>query len=65
MTHGNRKLTALRLSLSALFALAGLYVFCLIMGLDVDATVFTAFATAVGVITGSFNWANGKEHERG
>lgn len=65
MTNGTRKLTALRTSLSALFGLAGLYVLCLILKLPVDATAFTAFATAVGAITGTFNWANGQEHRGG
>lgn len=62
MQPGQRKIAALRISLSVLMGLAGLYVFCLVMGYKADATVFSAFAASVGAVTASFNWANGQEH---
>ena len=33
-------------------------------GLELDATVFSALSVAVGVVTGSFNWANSSEHRK-
>lgn len=62
MDKGGRKIGALKISLSCLMGLAGLYVTCLVFSLAPDPTVFTSFAAAVGVVTGSFNWANSKEH---
>ena len=33
-------------------------------GIALDATVFSALSVAVGVVTGSFNWANSSEHRK-
>ncbi|QDP55684.1 MAG: hypothetical protein Tp138OMZ00d2C19078241_16 [Prokaryotic dsDNA virus sp.] len=58
---GQRKIYALKTSLSAIAALGLMYCACLGMGWNPDPTVFAALGTSVGVITGSFNWSNAQE----
>lgn len=41
-----------------------MYVAGVAFGLQLDATVFSALSVAVGVVTGSFNWANSSEHRK-
>jgi hypothetical protein len=64
MEYGNRKVRALRQSLSTLILIGILYVGGIAFGLQLDATVFSALSVAVGVVTGSFNWANSSEHRK-
>lgn len=61
---GQRKIYALKLTIGALMAIVVLYVFCLILKLDVDGTTFGTFAGVVGVGMGGFSWANGQEHKK-
>ncbi len=64
MEQGTRKAAALRLSLGCLIGIGLLYVAGVAFGLHLDATVFSALSVAVGVVTGSFNWANSSEHRK-
>lgn len=61
---GNRKVRALKQSLSSLILIGLLYTVGIACGLELDATVFSALSVAVGVVTGSFNWANSSEHRK-
>ena len=61
---GERKVKALKQSLSCLMGIGLLYVAGTAFGLQLDATVFSALSVAVGVVTGSFNWANSSEHRK-
>lgn len=62
--QGSRKVKALKQSLSCLMGIGLLYVSGIAFGLELDATVFSALSVAVGVVTGSFNWANSSEHRK-
>lgn len=62
--QGSRKVIALKQSLSCLMGIGLLYVAGIAFGLQLDATVFSALSVAVGVVTGSFNWANSSEHRK-
>ena len=62
--QGSRKVIALKRSLSCLMGIGLLYVVGTAFGLQLDATVFSALSVAVGVVTGSFNWANSSEHRK-
>ena len=64
LEKGDRKVKALKQSLSCLMGIGLLYVTGVAFGLQLDATVFSALSVAVGVVTGSFNWANSSEHRK-
>ena len=64
MDKGERKVKALKQSLSCLMLIGLMYVAGVAFGLQLDATVFSALSVAVGVVTGSFNWANSSEHRK-
>lgn len=64
MDKGERKVKALKQSLSCLMLLGLMYTVGTACGIALDATVFSALSVAVGVVTGSFNWANSSEHRK-